>query len=246
MIDAAGYYHWSSSAFNLAVGRPCVSGHHVTEFGSRNWAQERIDATRELIERRASTRFIEIFDGRFVESIGVPAEIHADQWNLLVFVVGKGTHRPEAVNALPLRALVCGHWGPLDVLTRRQLEVLRLIAQGRSNPEIAEALGHTRRAIEWHVHELLRITGARDRIALHKLGFEAGFLHVEDSIWPQFVLAHRARRPGTSVPIDHEEGEMDGAEADGQPDPLAPHLNPDEIKIPPNFTSPPTSSMPSK
>jgi DNA-binding CsgD family transcriptional regulator/PAS domain-containing protein len=50
-------------------------------------------------------------------------------------------------------------WG----LTPRQLEVLRLIATGLSNAEIAERLGVARETVKWHSKEILRRTGAHTR-----------------------------------------------------------------------------------
>ena len=48
-------------------------------------------------------------------------------------------------------------------LTDRQREVLRLIAAGRTNPEIAEALGMTLAGAKWHVSELLTKLGLATR-----------------------------------------------------------------------------------
>lgn len=47
--------------------------------------------------------------------------------------------------------------------TPRQREVLDLIAQGRTNPEIAEALGITLNTAKWHVSEIISIIGVETR-----------------------------------------------------------------------------------
>jgi DNA-binding NarL/FixJ family response regulator len=45
---------------------------------------------------------------------------------------------------------------PLDELTPRELEILGLIAEGRSNTAIAEALVVTKRAVERHINAIFR------------------------------------------------------------------------------------------
>jgi len=63
---------------------------------------------------------------------------------------------PEEGNgALPL--------APLGELTPRELEVLPLMAQGKSNPEIAENLAITRATAKVHVRHIIAKLGASDR-----------------------------------------------------------------------------------
>ncbi|TNC27780.1 response regulator [Amycolatopsis alkalitolerans] len=61
-------------------------------------------------------------------------------------------------------------------LTRREYEVLRLAAQGQTNPEIAEAMGLTRNTVKTYLQSALHKLGARNRVeAIGKAG-EAGLL----------------------------------------------------------------------
>ncbi len=50
-------------------------------------------------------------------------------------------------------------------LTARELEVLALVAQGKSNQEIADALGLSRRTVERHVGDILSRLGVSSRSA---------------------------------------------------------------------------------
>lgn len=51
----------------------------------------------------------------------------------------------------------------LDELSERQREVLRLIAAGRTNPEIAAAMGISLDGAKWHVREILSKLGVASR-----------------------------------------------------------------------------------
>ena len=69
--------------------------------------------------------------------------------------------------------------GPLEVLTEREREVLRLLAEGRSNPAIAEALQITLRTTEKYVSSIfaklgLPDTGGENRRVLAVLQFLRG------------------------------------------------------------------------
>jgi DNA-binding NarL/FixJ family response regulator len=71
-------------------------------------------------------------------------------------VAGGGTALdPEVVAQL----LVRRHSDPLDQLTRREYEVLALIAEGRSNAGIAEALGISEGAVGKHINNIFTKLG---------------------------------------------------------------------------------------
>ncbi|HEY0497855.1 MAG TPA: response regulator transcription factor [Kutzneria sp.] len=61
-------------------------------------------------------------------------------------------------------------------LTRRECEVLRFVAQGKTNPEIAESTGLTRNTVKTYLQSALHKLGARNRVeAIGKAG-EVGLL----------------------------------------------------------------------
>ncbi|KRE56489.1 response regulator transcription factor [Phycicoccus sp. Soil748] len=88
------------------------------------------------------------------------------------------------LDAAVLRRLVSGHLrapGPahaaaLARLTGRESEVMRCVAQGQTNAEIAAALHISETTVKTHVARLLAKWGARDRVALVVLAHEAGLV----------------------------------------------------------------------
>ena len=64
--------------------------------------------------------------------------------------------------------------GELDRLTERELDVLRLMAQGATNNEIADQLYVSERTVKSHVGSIFVKLGARDRAAAIVLAFRAG------------------------------------------------------------------------
>ena len=76
----------------------------------------------------------------------------------------------------------CGEPAPaaggklLRGLTERELEVLKMVARGRSNAEVAEQLMISPATAKTHVAHLLTKLDARDRIQLVIIAYQSGLV----------------------------------------------------------------------
>ncbi len=68
---------------------------------------------------------------------------------------------------------------PLEALTPRELEVLRLLTQGKSNPQIAEELVISRLTAKTHVERIIRKLEVSDRTQAAMRAVEAGLVTTE-------------------------------------------------------------------
>jgi len=63
---------------------------------------------------------------------------------------------------------------PDDALTPRELDVLRLVAAGRSNDEVARELYVSSATVKTHINHLLAKTASRDRAQLVRYAYRTG------------------------------------------------------------------------
>ncbi|MGW0776744.1 response regulator [Streptomyces sp. NPDC002835] len=86
---------------------------------------------------------------------------------------------PGAVTALIrnyLDRVRRGHEAPDQILTVREEEVLKLVAEGQSSKDIAETLVISVKTVQRHRANLLRKLGLRDRLELTRYAIRAGLI----------------------------------------------------------------------
>jgi two-component system NarL family response regulator len=65
-----------------------------------------------------------------------------------------------------------------EPLTAREFDVLRLLAQGERNREIADTLGLAEPTVKIHVNNLLRKLQAKDRTEAAMIALKRGLIHI--------------------------------------------------------------------
>ncbi len=83
-------------------------------------------------------------------------------------LIAEFARRPERTASVP---------PSLGALTEREVEVLRLVASGMSNTEIAGHLVLSQATVKTHIGHLLAKTDARDRAQLVIAAYESGLVH---------------------------------------------------------------------
>jgi len=91
---------------------------------------------------------------------------------------GKDFLYPEAVAAFMREFLKRGEYvgGPKDLLTRREREIVTLIADSLTGREIAEKLVISEKTVERHRGNILLKLGLRDRVALTRYAIRRGLI----------------------------------------------------------------------
>ena len=69
-----------------------------------------------------------------------------------------------------------GAAGPVDPLTPRELEVVKLVAEGHTSDEIAEMLVISRKTVDRHRANILEKLGMRDRVELTRYAIRRGLI----------------------------------------------------------------------
>jgi DNA-binding NarL/FixJ family response regulator len=107
----------------------------------------------------------------------------AAELGLAFTAVARGdTYLSPAISRQVVEALMRGgepSADPLAALTARQREVLQLVAEGRSNKEMAELLGVGVKTVEMHRTQLMERLGIRDVAGLVRLAIRAGLVSPE-------------------------------------------------------------------
>ena len=81
-----------------------------------------------------------------------------------------------------LQAELAAHWGaaPDGRLTARESEIVRCVALGLRNAEVAKRLAITEGTVKTHLNNIFQKLGIRDRVELARHAFRIGLLSVHD------------------------------------------------------------------
>ena len=137
----------------LDLGLPGLSGDAVLQAIRADGLQTRVLVVSAQRESEGGVRAMRAGADGYVPKSAAPEELV-----LAIALVARGRRffRP-AVSAAPRG--MAGDDGLLAALSDREFQVLKGVAEGRSNPEIAEALGLTPKAVSTHRNKVMRKLG---------------------------------------------------------------------------------------
>jgi DNA-binding NarL/FixJ family response regulator len=152
-----------------------------------------LEATRQIVAAKDPTRVLVlttydldeyVFDALLAGASGfLLKDVAPEQLLSAIHVIAQGDSllSPSVTRRL-IESFVRDHPSPpkppagLGELTARELEILRLIARGLSNAEIAEQLVVSSTTIKTHVGRVLDKLGLRDRVQAVVLAYETGII----------------------------------------------------------------------
>lgn len=200
-LDGSGTVKAVSPSYSSSTG---VNGHsmvgrRLNEFFRPAWCDERLSVVRRAMRTGTPIATVEIFRSRRLEGAFLPASDESAS-PVAVFVgrFGLTCSLPEDKSSQQFEHLLEPEWGQLSKLSRRELEVLRLIASGLDNGQIAKAIHRTKRAVEWHISGLYRSLNVLQRTDLFRIGLIAGLPDIDEDHWNRMmerVNSHHVEAP---------------------------------------------------
>ena len=156
----AAVCHFPAAGARLLAAAVAIGGQRVATM----WAATRMEYEHYLAGVRASL---------------TEAEFQAEQAAGRAFSLEQAV---EYAQNLPLSAAAAhGTRKQPDELTAREREVAALIAQGRSNAEIADKLVVSKRTVEKHIANILSKLGFTARAQIVRWGIESGLVQSEEA-----------------------------------------------------------------
>jgi DNA-binding NarL/FixJ family response regulator len=151
-----------------------------------------IEATRRIVSLGLNTRVLMLttfgMDRYVVESLRAGASgfllktVPPDELVAGIATIARGESLLAPAILRRLLAEWMERWQPdepdprLEVLTEREVEVLRLMGRGLSNAELAAHLYLAEPTVKTHVSRILAKTGSRDRVQAVVLAYETGLV----------------------------------------------------------------------
>ncbi len=148
-----------------------------------------VEATRRLVEDGARARILVLTTFDLDEYVYAAIKAGASGFLLKdvepaelvdairVVAAGNSLFGPEATERLVSRFSPAeGDLHSLDALTEREREILRLLATGLSNAELAQQLFLSETTVKTHVSSVLRKLGVRDRVQAVIAAYDAGLV----------------------------------------------------------------------
>ncbi|MDQ7012459.1 MAG: LuxR C-terminal-related transcriptional regulator [Planctomycetota bacterium] len=150
-------------------------GRRLDEVYPPEWAREKIALLRRVAEsgERLVIRFI--WNGKRVEAQYQRVDADTEGPTRILVIAREGITDDELLpEDFKIVTTGTAHFGPLAVLSPRELEVLALIGQGKSAKQIGEILTLSPRTVERHRDSIGKKLQKRDRVSLALIAQAAG------------------------------------------------------------------------
>lgn len=129
---------------------------------------------RQVIDSGKPVMLRHIRGGKWTEAAIWPMEPVADRKKRIISITRQGIDETPADHELPVVDSGLIDLGPLDVLTRRELEVLTLVGHGSPLKSIAKELGVSQRTVERYRSDISRKLGVTSIAEIARLVQLAG------------------------------------------------------------------------
>ncbi len=177
--DGAILFANSLAAKHIGLSSPSqMVGRRMEELCDAEYARERMDLVREVVQRGEAVAIEGMTRGVYRRTIMRPIDDDGERRVLMVHVPA---HRREQDDGVEVRRARHDDLGPLKKLTSREMEVLRLIAEGLTTAEIAERLHRSVKTVEWHRVSLGNKLGVSNRVELARIAIRCGLVSLDDA-----------------------------------------------------------------
>lgn len=141
-------------------------------------ADERLRILRRTLSTAAGITLIGLVRGRLVHDSFRPLSARGEGIGRVLMVSADASPSESSENVQgdghELVRAVHDDLGPLEALTKRELEVLTHIGMGLSTADIAKSLHRSVKTVEWHRVALGNKLGATNRVELARIAIRAG------------------------------------------------------------------------
>jgi len=193
LLNADGLFIYANARFAELFGMKdpahVVGSTHENLFPPECVAEWAPLARRVLTTRRPIV-LRRVIAGRQLQCTLWPAPIGSGNPDHILVVSHKGEHDPVGADFEIVESSLVD-LGPLDVLSKREIEVLALLGDGLSLDEIAGLLHRSRKTIDNHRQSICRKLGESNRVRLAQIARRAGLRTSDASL-------RRLRRAGSS------------------------------------------------
>jgi DNA-binding CsgD family transcriptional regulator len=176
-------------------------GRNASEWSNPDAFRERVTLLNDIVADGVTRQFRGIYQGRQIVSTvyrvmaGKPPAAKTPAL-LIISRYVHGDVKQAHLQGLELRHSPDVHLGPLDILSRRELEVLALIGEGLSLPQIAEVLGRSPHTAHDHRKAIGRKLGVDDRVRLAEMAKAAGLKPTDAALRRVRYAGEQRRRAG--------------------------------------------------